>query len=499
MENNTLKNKTIESMIWSFMDNIGSQFIQLLIQLFLARLLTPTDFGIIGMVSIFIVLSQVFIDSGFTNGLIREKEVSQDDYSTIFFFNLFTATVLYVLLFASAGFISRFFAVPQLVPIVRVLGLVLIINACGLIQTTILVKKINFRVQMKVNLFSSLFSGGIAIAMAYAGFGVWSLVMRTLIMQVLQAISYTLINRWVPSWVFNIESFKRLFSFGWKLLVSSLLSRVYENIYAVIIGRGFSTVSLGFYTNARRLSDTFSYSVASSVEKVSYPVLSNIQDDPVRLKNGFRKIIKNSVFIAFPVMLGLAAVAPPMFRLLLGDNWIPAIPYFQILSLSGMLTSLNAINLNILQVKGRSDLFLKLSLYRKLIGLAMIGIVMFFQFGVMGLLWALVIDSYICYFVNSFHSKALISYSALEQINDIKLIFMNSVIMAVVTYSLSYLLPINDFFMIIVQITVGIFIYILLSYVLKVEELTTIYDILKPIQKKLMVRQLLNKSHSNKI
>ncbi|OJF90748.1 lipopolysaccharide biosynthesis protein, partial [Alkalibacterium sp. 20] len=391
MENDTLKNKTIDSMIWSFVDNIGSQVIQLIIQLFLARLLTPRDFGIIGMVTIFIALSQVFIDSGFTNGIIREKNVSQDDYSTIFFFNLFMAVILYILLFASAGYISAFFEVPQLVLIVKVLGLVLIINAFGLIQKTILTKKIDFAIQMKVNLISSVVSGIIAIGFALAGFGVWSLVIRNLIMQLLQAILFSLANQWKPALVFSKSSFKRLFSFGWKLLVASLLSKIYENIYALIIGRGFSTVSLGFYTNARKLSETFSFSVASSVEKVSYPVLSNIQDDPERLKSGFKKIVKNSVFLTFPAMLGLVTVAAPAFRLLLGENWIPAIPYFQIISLSGMLTSLNSINLNILQVKGRSDLFLKLSIYRKITGFMMIGFVLFFNLGIMELLWALVI------------------------------------------------------------------------------------------------------------
>lgn len=489
MENeNTLQKRTIQGMIWSFMDTAGTQVVQLIVHLILARLLTPEDFGIVGMVTIFIALSSVFVDSGFTNGLIREKETTQEDYSTIFYFNLLTALVFYFLLFISAEYISSFFGEPQLVAIIKVIGLVLIINAFGLIQRTMLTKKINFRTQMKINVLSSILSGVIAITCALRGWGVWSLVVRTLAMQAIQATLLCISNRWLPSLVFSITSFRRLFQFGWKLLLSNLISQLYNNLYSFIIGKGFSATALGYYSNAVKFSDTAAYSLSISVEKVSFPVLSSIQEDTERLKRGYKKIIKNAAYISFPVMLGLAAIAPPLFRTLLGESWIPSIPYFQVLCLSGLLIALQSINLSVLQVKGRSDLYLKLSLLRKISGFVAIGLVLFFRLGIMGLLWALVVDSCITYFINAAYSKRFLDYSIPEQLQDIKLFFIMSVLMAGLTYSLSYLLPLNDFLMVIIQVLVGIGSYILLSLLFKVEELKTIYQILQPVQDKILKR-----------
>ncbi|WP_423189034.1 lipopolysaccharide biosynthesis protein [Alkalibacterium sp. f15] len=487
----SLKTDTIKNMMWSFMDIIGSRAIQVIIQLFLARLLTPNDFGILGMVIIFIKLPEAFIESGFANGLIREKNSTQEDYSTVFYFNLITALILYFLLFISAERISIFFEVPELVNIIKVLGFVIVIDAFGLIQKVILRKKLEFKIQMRISLVSSLISGVIAIAFAIAGYGIWSLVIKIVVLQFLQAVLLSVTNKWIPSLTFNMISFKRLFNFGWKLVASNLLSEVYDGFYALIIGRGFSTVFLGYYTNARKLSHTACYSIAISVEKVSYPVLSNLQDDKVRLKSGFQKVLKNSIFINFPVMLGLAIIAPPLFRLILGNEWIPAIPYFQILCLAGMFTSIHAINLNMLQIKGRSDLFLKLYIYGKIIGFSIIGFVLLFELGVFGLLWGLVLESFISNFVNSFYSKKLISYSIFEQLKDIKLISFISVIMAILTYSLNYILFVHDLFLIVIQVIFGFILYILLSYIFKVEELETIYQIVKPFKKKLLLKKVM--------
>ena len=486
MENEkTLQKTTIQGMIWSFMDTAGTQVIQLIVQLILARLLTPKDFGIVGMVTIFIALSSVFVDGGLTNGLIREKDSTQEDYSTIFYFNLLMAVILYILLFISANYISLFFEQPQLTSIIRVVGLVLIINAFGLIQRTMLTKKINFRTQMKVNVISSILSGVIAITCALNGWGVWSLVVRTLAMQFIQATLLCVINRWLPSLVFSISSFKRLFQFGWKLLLSNLITQLYNNIYSFIIGKGFSATTLGYFSNAMKFSDAAAYSLSVSVEKVSFPVLSSIQDDKERLKKGYKKIIKNAAFITFPVMLGLSAIAEPLLRTLLGTAWLPSIPYFQLLCVAGMLIAVQSINLSVLQVKGRSDLFLKLGLVRKVMGLTIIGIVLLLQLGIMGLLWGMVIDSFLSYFINAAYSKRFLDYSIPEQIKDLKTIFFIAVTMAGLTYSLSYLFTMNDFLMIVVQAIFGISVYVFLSFVFKVEELKTIYQILEPIHKKI--------------
>lgn len=484
----SLKETTIRNMIWSFMDNIGSRVIQLGMQLFLARLLTPYDFGVLGMVTIFIVLSYVFIDGGFANGLIRDNKASQKDYSTVFFFNIIVALTVYILLYFSAGQISYFFEVPELVSVIRVLGIVIIINAFGFVQKTILTKNLQFNIKMKINIAASLISGIIAIGFALAGYGLWSLVVKMLVLELTQTIAYIFANRWKPSLVFSVSSFKRLFNFGWKLLAARLLTEIYANLYALIIGSGFSTTSLGFYSSAKKLSDTASYSIASSVDKVSYPVLSGLQNDELRLKNGFKKILKNSIFITFPVMLGLAVTAPAIFRILLGDSWLPSIPYFQILCFSGLFISLHANNLNILQVKGRSDLFLKVNVIEKIIGFIIIGCVLLLRLGIYGLLWGLVLDYFITYFIHASYSKKLIGYSILEQLRDIIKIFMISVIMATIAYSLNYIILDNDWLLIISQTTISFFVYFVLSSLFKIEELETIYQVAKPIQRRLIIK-----------
>ncbi len=267
-QQNTLKKKTISGLFWSFSDLIANQGIRFIIQIVLARLLLPEDFGIIGMITVFIAVSQSIIDSGFSNALIREKDSTQEDYSTVFYFNLFMSIALYIVLFFSANAISVFFKAPKLISILRVLLLVLIINSFGLIQRTILIKNIDFKTQTKISVISSIISGIVAIFLAYLGFGVWSLVIQTLLMQFIQSLLLSFSNKWLPSLVFSMDSFKRLFGFGWKLLVSGLINTLYNNLYYLIIGKAFSASDLGYYTNAQKLRDTVSQSISTSVQKL---------------------------------------------------------------------------------------------------------------------------------------------------------------------------------------------------------------------------------------
>lgn len=488
-EQNSLKKKTISGLFWSFSDLIANQGIQFIIQVILARLLVPKDFGIIGMITVFIAISQSFIDSGFTNALIREKDPSQEDYSTVFYFNLLMAALMYIVLFFSAGAISNFFKEPQLVAILRVIAIVLIINSFGLIQRTMLTKSINFKTQTKISVISSILSGIIAVIFAYTGHGVWSLVIKTLSMQLVQSLLLCIYNRWMPSLVFKIDSFKRLFGFGWKLLVSGLINTLYNNLYFLIIGKSFSAVELGYYTNAQKLRDSASQSITASVQKVSYPVLSSIKEDEDKLRAAYKKIIKTSVFITFPLMIGLAVVGNPLIRLIFGQKWVNSIPYFQILCFAGMLFPLHAINLNILQVKGRSDLFLRLEIIKKIIGLTLIAIVLFFKIGINGLLWAAVLSSYIGYFINSYYSAELLSYSTIEQIKDITPAFIASVLMAIVVYFSSAIIPDSNLVKIIAQIIIGVVVYIGLSKIMRIKELNTVCELLNSILKKTKIKR----------
>ncbi len=479
-----LKKKTISGLFWSFSDLIANQGIQFIIQVILARLLVPKDFGIIGMITVFIAISQSFIDSGFTNALIRKKEPSQEDYSTVFYFNLVMAILMYVILFFSADSISRFFKEPQLTAILKVLALVLIINSFGLIQRTMLTKNIDFKTQTKISVISSIISGVIAVVFAYIGFGVWSLVIKNLAMQFIQSLLLCMYNRWIPSLVFSANSFKSFFEFGWKLLVSGLINTLYNNIYFLIIGKAFSPVDLGYYTNAQKLRDTASQSISTSVQKVGFPVLSSIKEDENRLREGYKKIIKTSVYITFPLMIGLAAVGNPLIRLIFGSKWVNSIEYFQVLCFSGMLFPLHAINLDILQVKGRSDLFLSLEIIKKLIGLLSIVIVLYFKLGIMGLIWALVFTSFIAYFLNSYYSAELLNYSTLQQIKDVTPAFIASIIMGIIVYFSEVILPNSNLIKLIVQTIIGILVYVWASKIGKIEEFNTIYELLDSVFKK---------------
>ena len=471
----SLKTKTISGLMWSFSDLIANQGIRAIMQIVLARLLLPEDFGIIGMITIFIVLSQAIVDSGFKNALIRENNSTQEDYSTVFYFNLLMAMLLYLVLFVSAPVISNFFREPQLILMVRVLSLVVLINSFGIIQSTLLIKKINFKTQTKINVISSLIAGLIAIICAYLGFGVWSLVIQNLLMQLIQSLLLCLLNKWIPSLVFSINSFKRLFGFGWKLLASGLINTLYQNLYYLIIGRAFSVVDLGYYTNSRRFSDVAAHSVTTAVQKVSFPVLSSIKENENQLKSGYEKIIKNAVYITFPMMTGLAAVANPLFHLLLGSKWEQSIIYFQILCITGMLYPLHAINLNILHVKGRSDIFLGLEVGKKVLSIMLIAAVLYFKLGVLGLLWVGALNSVLAYLLNSYFSAELLNYSTFDQIKDITPSFASAILMGIIVYFTGLFMPFGNLPTLIIQVLSGVLTFIVLSKVFKIRELDTLY------------------------
>ena len=411
-------------LFWSFADLSANHGIQFIIQIILARLLLPEHFGIIGMIIVFIAISESIVDSGFTQALIRDQGTSQDDYSTVFYFNFLIAILMYGLLFFLAPIISVFFHEPQLIMIIRTLSIVLIINSLGIIQKVMLVKNVDFKTITKVSVIAVSISGTITIILAVSGFGVWSLVVNIISMQFVQTTLFWLFNRWVPSLKFNIRSFKKFFKFGYKLLLSGLIETFYNNLYFLIIGRMYSTTQLGFYTNAIKIRDLASQSIAAAVQRVSYPVLSSIQDDERRLKSGFRKIIRMSAFINFPLLIGLAAIAVPLFSLLFGEKWLPSVIYFQFLCLAGMLYPLHAINLNILQVKGRSDLFLLIEVIKKAVLTILIILALIFKLGIMGLIGAAVVNSYISLFINTYFSAREIAYSAKEQMKDLLPVFV---------------------------------------------------------------------------
>ena len=467
----SLKHKTVKGVGWSFIDNLSSSGITFLVGLVLARLLTPSEYGIMAILTIFIAVSNSIVDSGFSNALIRKTDAKQVDYNTVFLFNLVVSGLLYVVLFFAAPSISVFFKEPLLVEVMRVIGWVLVINALAIIPRTLFVKEVNFKTQTKVSLIASISSGVVGISMALAGMGVWSLVGQQLSRQLLNTLFLWIYCKWRPVWEFSIQSFKELFSFGSKLLLSGLLDTVFKEIYSLVIGRCYTSAQLGQYTRANQFNQIFSSNLTTVIQRVSYPVLSSIQDEPERLREAYRKVIKSTMLISFACMLGLAAVAKPLIILLIGEKWLPAVGFLQIICFSGMLYPLHAINLNILQVKGRSDLFLKLEIIKKIIAVG--PLVLGVLFSIEYMLWGSVCTSFIAYFLNSYYSANLINYPTKEQIKDILPTFLVSFVTATAMWSLT-LLHLSNCLLLPLQCLLGIILAVLIYERLQLPEYTEV-------------------------
>jgi teichuronic acid exporter len=446
----TLKDKTISGLLWSFIDNFSRQGITFVVGIILARMLTPREFGLIGMTTIFIAISQSFVDSGFSQALIRKKNCTQTDYSTVFYFNLVMAMLVYAILYFSSGAISRFFDEPQLKMIIQVLGLGLIVNAFTIIQRTRLTKRIDFKLQTKISVIAVIGSGTLGIIMAYHGYGVWSLVTKTLAGFALTSLFLWIWNGWMPSLVFSKKSFREMFSFGSRLLASGLINTGYQNIYLLVIGKYFSAEELGFYARADQFKNLPSQNITSVIQRVSYPVLSSIQDDIPRLKAAYQKLIKSTMLITFVAMMGLAAIAEPLVITLIGEQWLPSVIYLQLLSFVGMLYPLHAINLNMLNVQGRSDLFLRLEIIKKLMAIPVIiiGITLGIKFMILGM----IVNSMIAYFLNSYYSGRFLSYSSLEQIKDILPSFLLAVAIGISIFTIGYFLQTSMTVKLLIQI-----------------------------------------------
>ncbi len=472
-----LKSQTIKGVFWSFIEKFGSQLILLISQIVLARILEPKDFGLLGMLAIFIAVSQAFIDSGFDNALIQKKEVNQVDYSTVFYFNITIGFVLYLILFFTAPFIADFFHQPLLVDLTRVVCLVLAVNSFGLIQFVKFKIEMNFKAIAQVVVIANLLSAFVGIVMALTGFGVWALAGQIIGIYFFRTVLFWIKSSWRPSLVFSFQSFKQLFNFGSKLLLSGIISQTFENIYLLVIGRIFSASALGFYTQAKKLQEVPVTTLAQVVGNVTFPAFSKIQDENKKLREGFRKLIKLMVFINFPLMLGLAVVAEPLLVLILGEKWLPSVPYFQLLCIAGMIYTLHASNLNILKVKGRSDLFLYLEIIKK--SIVVIAIFIGLNWGIIGLIVGQICTSFISFFINAFFTGKLISYTIPNQLKDISQTFLISLGM-VGFMTIGWFIN-NQILSLIFQILIGIGSYLLLAIATKQEALTDGLLILKEV------------------
>lgn len=465
MPTSSLKEKTVSGVTWAAVEKWGQQIIQFIITIIIARILSPADYGIVGILTVFLMLSNVLIDSGFGAALIQKKEVTEVDYSTIFYFNLLISIVCYGILYLAAPAIARFFNEPQLTAITRVLGTTVIINSFALIQMTILQKRLEFKPQAYVALASVTVSGAVGIFMAYNGFGLWALVWQSIINMATQTLLYWFFSAWRPLLVFSKETISSLFGFSSNLLFSAILNVVFKSIIPVLIGKYYSTRDLGFYTQSKRFNDLPSVNTTLIVQKVSYATLATIQDDDVRLKAAYRRIIQSVVFLVFPAMLILAATARPAILVLLTAKWEPAVLYLQVLVLGGMLYPLHSLTLNICQIKGRTDLFLKLEVAKKVITLILILAAL--PFGVLAFVIAETVISIISYFINAKYNGDLISYPLKEQIADIAPIFLISAVTAAAVWTIS-LSSLPLILILATQLICALSLYLLLSRLFRI-------------------------------
>lgn len=454
----SLKKQAIAGIKWTFVQQFSVQIINFAVQIILARLLMPEMFGLVAMVVVFISIGQALMDGGMTSSLIRTKNPDQLDYSTVFITNIIMSLGVYGVIFIAAPYIALFYNQEILTNIIRILSLTFVIRALVAVHMAKLTKEMNFKLQMKLQIPSTIMAGIVGISMAYQGYGVWSLVWLNLI----QAISFTvqtlMFMKWRPSLIFNFERFKYHFNFGYKLTLASLVDVIFNDAYRIVIGKFYSPAAVGFFHQAETLRLFPVQQISTVVSKVTYPLFAKMNDDDA-LKFAYKITMKLVLVLIVPLMLGLILMAEEGFRFLFGEKWLPAVPYFQILALASIVRPLSVYNLNILKVKGRSDIFLRIEILKKIIGVVLLIVGLNFQ--VIGLVISLTVFSYISFIINMYFSGSLISYSIKEQLKDTLFLYILGGLVFLLLYFIKYNLNYISHFDFI-----GIFLYIFLFFFL---------------------------------
>lgn len=471
-----LKRKTVKGFFWSSLESLFSQGQGIIFGIFLARMLSPQEFGLIGMITIFISIAQVFVDSGLSQSLIRKQNCTTYDYSTIFWVNIVIGLVCYVIIWIAAPFIAGFYGKPELVLLTRVTALAILIGSVTLIQQTILTKDIDFKTITKSSVSGTFVSGVSSLLLAYFGFGVWSLVWRTIINQVVRSAVLWNNNRWWPKLYCSRHILKDHFAFGSNILFISIVAALYKNFYNLIIGKTYSDKVLGYYTNADQYSLMPSSTISSITNKVSYPILSEMQNDNKRLKASISKLITTVMYVSFVMMFGLAAIAKPLFILVLGEKWLPSVVMFQVLCVAYAITPMHVINHNIMKIKGRSDLFLKTEIIKYLIFTPLLILGAFY--GITVLIAGIVLFYWIGYLVNAIYAKRLIGYSIIAQSIDFLPLMGIAIVPAILTLSLGAVFSLPNILLLAIQVIMYLVMILLLSVIFRVPAFFEIKGIL---------------------
>lgn len=472
----SIKQQAASSVFWSAVERFSVQGIQFVLSIIIARLLLPTDYGLIAMLSIFMAIAQTFIDSGFANALIQKKDRTEVDYSTVFYFNILVSVIIYLLLYISAPYIAGFYNEDSLSAITRVVGLTLIINSFGIVQQAKMTIALDFKCLAIASLLSVIISGIVGIVLAYSGFGAWTLVYQSLLNNLLRVIFTWIFSGWKPMLCFSKESFWGLFSFGSKLLLSSLLHTIYTNLYTLVIGKKFSSGELGFYNRAFTLAQFPSANLTNVIVRAVYPIQCRLQDDTEQLNLMFLKYMRMACYIIFPVMVGLSALAEPLVRLLLTDKWLPAVPLLQIMCIAYMWDPVMKINHNMLNVKGRSDYFLYAEIFKKIIAFAILFATI--PFGVKVMCIGLILYAFADMAIIIFYSKKLTHIGYWEQIRALVPVSLLSFTMGASMYGVT-LLDISLYAQLAIGTLGGISYYLLFSYVFRFQELNILLGVFR--------------------
>ncbi|WP_062059366.1 lipopolysaccharide biosynthesis protein [Aquimarina longa] len=477
----SLRKQALSGVFWTSIQQFSTQGISFVVSIILARLLLPSEFGLIALIGVFIGIGSALVGSGLSQSLIRTTDPDDEDFSTVFFFNLGGSIVIYLIIFFSAPLIALFYKEAILTLLIRVYSVIFIINAFSTIQNTILLKNLDFKRQLIVSIPSLIIGSVIGITLAYNGFGVWSLVWNSIVQSSLMAIQLWYWSKWKPKWVFSKEKFKYHFGYGFKLTISSIIDTFFNNAYTIIIGKFFTTAQVGFYNRADSLKQLPVTNITQIINKVTFPLFASIKDDDVRLKEINKKIMKMVIFIVAPTLALMLVLAEPLISLLLGEKWMPAVPYFKILCLNGLLFPIHSYNLNILKVKGRSDLFLKLEIVKKIIIIVVIACT--FQLGIDGLLYGSVLLSLISFFINSYYTGKFINYNTIEQIKDIIpaviIAFFMGLIVHFADKGLKYQMGYDiDIVRLLVGSVIGSLLYLTFSYMIKLSSISELLMIL---------------------
>lgn len=477
MAEQSLKGKTTKGFFWGAVERFASQGIQFVFGILLARLLSPDDYGIIAMLMVFLAVAQVFIDSGFSTGLIRKEEKKPEDFSTCFYFNIVVGIVAYGILYIIAPFVSDFYDKPILTPILRVVGLNVVFSSFCIVQQAILTIKIDFKTQAQVAIATAIVSGCVGLYLAYTGWGVWALAIQQVASGFLRLILLWILAKWRPIAVFSKESFKYLFNFGSKMLVIFSIDAIYNNLYPIIIGKFFPARDLGLYSRGSHYAELPSQTITGILSRVTMPVLADIQNQNERFSAIYRRFISTSGYIVFPVMMGLSACATPIILVTIGPQWEECIIYLQVLCFCLMLYPIHSLNLNVLIVKGRSDLFLRVEIIKKIISVSILLVTL--HYGVLAMCIGRVIYSYIALYLNVYYVKRFINVGLLTQLRDLMPSFLLSISMWGVLFTFNHFVQLNNVLLLIVDIILGVSYYICLSYVFKLSELKEVMQIIK--------------------